>query len=93
MSFLSLFAIYFVVWWVILFAVLPVGVTAHDSSDPTLGATRGSAPDRPRMGYKVLLTTGIAAIVVAAFWLVTDVAGFTVDDIPRIVPEFSRPTG
>ena len=93
MNLLSLFAIYFIVWWVTLFAVLPIGVTTHDLSQTTLRGTRGSAPDRPRMGFKVLLTTVIAAVVTGLFWLLTGVLGFTVDDIPRIVPEFSRGTG
>ena len=90
MSLISLFAIYFIVWWVTLFAVLPIGVTTHDLSEGAVGGTRGSAPDRPRMGAKMLLTTLIAAGITGAFWLVTDVMGFGVDDLPRIVPEFSR---
>ena len=90
MNWLSLFAIYFVVWWVTLFAILPVGVRAHDSADPAVGSTRGSAPDDPRMGSKVLVTTIVATILVALFYFVTGYLELTVDDIPRIVPEFSR---
>ena len=90
MNWLSVFAIYFVVWWVTLFAMLPIGVRAHDSADPVIGATRGSAPDHPRMGLKVALTTVVAAVIVALFYLVTGYFGFSVDDLPRIVPEFSR---
>ena len=90
MTFISLFAIYFIVWWVTLFAVLPIGVQTHDLSEGAAAGTRGSAPDRPRMGFKVLLTTLIATAITAAFWLLTDVLGFGVDSLPRIVPEFSR---
>ena len=90
MSLLSIFAIYFIVWWVTLFAVLPIGVTT--TGDPNLDehGTRGSAPDAPRMGLKVLITTVIAAIIVAAFYVVVAVFGWSVDDIPRIVPDFFR---
>ena len=93
MNWLSFLAIYFVVWWVTLFAMLPIGVCAHDSSDPTVVATRGSAPDHPRMGLKVVLTTVVAAVLVALFYFLTGTLGLSVDDIPRIVPEFSRPSG
>ena len=89
MSWLSIAAIYFVVWWVTLFAVLPIGVTTDGAADDATRGTRGSAPDAPRMGFKVLLTSVIAAIVVGAFYLVTGVFGWSVDDLPRIVPEFS----
>ena len=88
MSFLTLFAIFFIVWWVTLFAVLPIGVT-HDAEDAPAG-TAGSAPDRPRMGFKMLLTTVISILIVALFYVVTHVFGWDVDDLPRIVPEFSR---
>lgn len=93
MNWLSMFAIYFIVWWVTLFAILPIGVTTHDMSEGAVGGTRGSAPSDPRMGYKVLVTTIISAIITALFFFLTSVLGFTVDDIPRIVPEFSRASG
>ena len=85
---LTLFAIFFIVWWVTLFAVLPIGVTTHGDDGPA--GTAGSAPDRPRMGLKVLLTTAISVAIVALFYLLTVTFGWSVDDIPRIVPEFSR---
>ena len=90
MSFISLFAIYFIVWWVTLFAVLPVGVTTGADHGPALEGTRGSAPDAPRMGFKVALTTLISAVIVGLFYLLTVVFGWSVDDIPRIVPDFQR---
>ena len=90
MSFISLFAIYFIVWWVTLFAILPIGVTTAETNDGGRYGTRGSAPEAPRMGLKVLLTTIVAAILVAGFYVLTVTFGWSVDDLPRIVPEFSR---
>ena len=90
MSWISIFAIFFIVWWVTLFAVLPIGVTTDGPTDPSTEGTKGSAPDAPRMGFKVLLTTVIASLIVALFYVVTVVFGWSVDDLPRIVPEFSR---
>ena len=89
MSALTLFAIFFVVWWITLFAVLPIGVTTDRAPDDRASGTDPSAPDRPRMGFKVLLTTAIAAAIVGVFYLVTAVLGWSVDDLPRVVPEFS----
>ncbi|MEL6437368.1 MAG: DUF1467 family protein [Pseudomonadota bacterium] len=90
MSLLSAFAIYFIIWWVTLFAILPLGVRSQaEESDVILGTETG-APIRPQLGRKALLTTLVASIVFAIFYWVTIVQGWGVDDIPRIVPDFSE---
>jgi predicted secreted protein len=50
------------IWWTVLFAVLPFGSRPIDTPDPATG-WRG-APDRPRLGRKILITT----LVTAVFW-------------------------
>ncbi len=66
---LSALAIYFVVWWITLFAVLPWGTRPVAEPDSQTG-WRG-APAKPSMGKKILATTLVAAIVwaliIAAF--------------------------
>lgn len=54
-------AIYFVVWWIVLFAVLPWGTRPVADADSKSG-WRG-APEQPRMWHKALATTIVAAIV------------------------------
>jgi predicted secreted protein len=64
MRFGTLVAIYFVVWWVILFAVLPFGThTQDDAGEVTLG-TPASAPVRPMLIRKALATSIAAAVLV-----------------------------
>jgi predicted secreted protein len=56
-------ALYFVLWWVFLFAVLPFGVRSqHDANDIEPGSDPG-APVRPLMLRKVLATSAVAAVV------------------------------
>jgi predicted secreted protein len=55
--------VYFLVWWVALFAVLPLWVTPPDPDDP--GYTAG-APARPRLLLKAAITTVVSAVI----WLV-----------------------
>jgi predicted secreted protein len=75
----SLLAIYFVVWWVVLFAVLPFGVRTQDEEgEVTLGTTR-SAPARPQLIRKAIVTSVVAAILVGAFWLAVDVYGLDLE--------------
>ena len=59
-------AIFFIVWWIVWFTVLPWGWRAPSQEVP--GAPR-SAPDNPRLGLKFLITTAITAVL----WVGTEV--------------------
>jgi len=58
-------AVFVIVWFLVLFMVLPWG--AHPPEQPEEGHAT-SAPGNPRMGLKLLVTTAIAAVV----WLAVD---------------------
>jgi predicted secreted protein len=61
-------AVYILIWWVSLFAVLPLWVKPSDPEDPGYGA---GAPQRPLLWRKLALTSGIAAVIwVGVFVLV-----------------------
>ena len=53
-------SVYVVVWWVVLFAVLPWGVRAPNTPEPGMA---DSAPERPRILLKFAVTTLVAAVV------------------------------
>jgi predicted secreted protein len=54
-------AIFFLIWWVSLFAVLPLGVRGqHEGGDMAPGTDPG-APIASRLGWKLLWTTLLAA--------------------------------
>jgi predicted secreted protein len=64
---------YFVVWWTVLFAVLPYGVERDDKPQPGHDA---GAPKKPHIGRKFLLTSVLSAVIwlmlyfmIAAGWL------------------------
>jgi len=58
--------IFFLVWWVTFFAVLPTGVQSRHESEPdgVIGADPG-APTDPEIKRKMLTTTAIAAVITA----------------------------
>ncbi|MBN9250073.1 MAG: hypothetical protein BGO03_16770 [Mesorhizobium sp. 61-13] len=88
MSWISFTALFFVLWWLVLFAILPFGVkTQEDDGDVTLG-TVPSAPRGPHMLRAVLWTTLVTAIIMGAFYGVTRGLELGIDDIPKIIPEF-----
>ena len=61
-------AIYVVVWWTVLFAILPIGVRTQDDDGAVVPGTPGSAPTRPRLLRIVLLTTLVSGLLFAAVW-------------------------
>jgi predicted secreted protein len=65
MSISSGFAIYFVLWWIVLFAVLPFGVRSQiEDGKPVPGSDPG-APVLPLMAKKVIWTTVVSIIIFA----------------------------
>jgi predicted secreted protein len=54
-----------IIWWLILFMVLPFGASPLADEEVTPGQAR-SAPAKPRMLIKILITTALAAVVTAA---------------------------
>ena len=62
-------AIYFVVWWIVLFAILPLGVkNAHEAGETILEGNEPGAPVDPQLGRKAIITTLVSAVVFAAIY-------------------------
>jgi predicted secreted protein len=70
MSIFTALAIYFVIWWIVLFAMLPWGVRSqHESGEMTPGTDPG-APVLPHLRRKLIGTTIVAAAVFAAWFAI-----------------------
>ena len=61
MHWFTAFVVYVMIWWTVLFAVLPFGTKPVESPDPTTG-WRGT-PAQPKIRRKLLATTAISAIL------------------------------
>jgi predicted secreted protein len=59
--------LYLLIWWTVLFAVLPIGVRPATGTDPHLGWQ--GAPEHPRMLRKVVITTLVAGVIWFGAWL------------------------
>jgi len=57
--------VYIVIWWTVLFAVLPLGV--RRVQEPGKGEERG-APERPELGRKAIITSVVAAVLWLCFY-------------------------
>ena len=69
----SMIAIYFVIWWITLFAVLPFGVrSAHETGAIVEEGHDAGAPMFHRLWAKAAVNTVIAAVVFAGvYWSYT----------------------
>jgi predicted secreted protein len=64
-------AIFFLIWWVVLFAVLPWGVRSqHETDDEIPPGTDPGAPAIPQLGRKLLWTTLVSLVVFAGCYVV-----------------------
>ena len=65
MSLVTAIAIYFIIWWVVLFAVLPFGVLSQEESGTVSDGTDPGAPVLPRLWLKLVWTTMVSLAVFA----------------------------
>ncbi len=62
-------ALYFIIWWTCLFAVLPFGVRTQGEAGEIVPGTPESAPATPRLARVAAITTAVATVVFALVWL------------------------
>lgn len=92
MSLVFAIAIYFVVWWIVLFAILPFGVTTQEEAGEVVPGTAESAPAAPNLKPKLIATTIVATVIFAIiYWLVAG-GSVTLDDFP-FLPRFEKVSG
>jgi len=79
-------AIYFLIWWLCLFIVLPFGARSQVESGEVDPGTDPGAPKSPQIGKKLLINTIISAVIYAIYWFVTARLGFSLDQLPSPFP-------
>ena len=75
-------AIYFIVWWTVIFAVLPFGVRSQHEDGAIEDGTEPGAPLRPLLLRKAIITTVIAAVIVGLFAWSLETGRLTLDMFP-----------
>jgi predicted secreted protein len=68
MNWFSAAVVFVIVWWLVLFMVLPFGAAPPDEVEPGMA---NSAPARPRLALKFLVTTLLAlALTALILWFI-----------------------
>jgi predicted secreted protein len=83
-------AIYFLIWWITLFAVLPWGVRAQGQDDAAPGTDPG-APTVPRLGAKLIWTTVVAAVIWSVCAVLYAKGFIRLDDLASLLGFPTRP--
>ena len=80
----SLIALYFIIWWLTLFAVLPFGIRSqHETGETVLGSDPG-APASIRLARIVAINSLVALVVLALVWIIHVENWFNLDIINAI---------
>jgi len=85
MSLPTAIAIYFIIWWVVLFAVLPWGVRSQQESGTVEPGTDPGAPTIPKLKSKLVWTTIVAAVVFAIWHVLYSYRLIPLDEIAAIL--------
>lgn len=65
-------ALYFMIWWMVLFAVLPFGVRTQGEAGNVTPGTPASAPEKPRLVRVFAINSVLAAVVFSGVWYVME---------------------
>lgn len=82
MSIASHLVVFTLSWWLVLFMILPMGVrTAEEAGEDQEPGMAESAPVKPRIGRKMLITTAIATVIWLIYWMVVKFEIITMKDV------------
>ncbi|BDA84463.1 membrane protein [Aureimonas sp. SA4125] len=86
MTWITLLALYFLIWWTVLFVVLPIGMRSQSDDDSVILGTDPSAPTHFRPLWIWSWTTFISLLVIGAYYVVTEILGIGIDSFPNLLP-------
>jgi predicted secreted protein len=79
------FAIYFVMWWIVLFLTLPFGVRSQHEDGEGAPGTDPGAPIAAFMGRKLIWTTLISGVVFGVALLAYDAGLLNVERLSKLM--------
>lgn len=82
MNLFSLFVMYLIIWWVVLFGILPIGIKGQAESDDIVKGSEPGAPVDSQIKKKFIITTvvatviwGITCVLIVSGWVSWDMFG------------------
>ena len=76
-------AIFFICWWIVLFAILPLRIGPQPPEDARdAHADAAGAPYAPNLARKFLITTIVSLVLFAAIYVLIAFRLVTLDNLP-----------
>ena len=73
--------IYVIIWWVVFFSILPIGIQSNkELYKDDIGGSDPGAPKNPKIGRKFLLTTIITSILFIMIYYIVNSKIFNLRD-------------
>ena len=79
------FAIYFVLWWIVLFVTLPFGVRSQQEDGQAVPGSDPGAPVASRMVAKLIWTTALSAVIYAIAMLAYSAGYLNIERLSRLM--------
>jgi len=79
------FAIYFVIWWITLFLILPFGIRSQHEDGVGAAGTDPGAPIASRMGSRLLWTTVLSAVIFALAMLAYNAGYLSIERLSKLM--------
>ena len=79
------FAIYFVLWWIVLFLTLPFGVRSQHEDGEGAPGTDPGAPILSRMGAKLIWTTVLTTAIFAVAMLAYNAGYLNIERLSKLM--------
>jgi predicted secreted protein len=77
-------AIYFIIWWMVLFAVLPWGIRSQVETGEVVPGSDPGAPSLPKLLSKMISTTVVSAVVFVIFQIIYRYRLVGLDDLATL---------
>ncbi|MGY4308428.1 putative secreted protein [Bradyrhizobium sp. USDA 4369] len=78
-------AIYFVLWWVTLFVILPFGVRSQHETGGVSPGTDPGAPTISLMGRRLIWTTSLSAVIFALALAAYQAGYFSIERLSKLM--------
>ena len=79
------FAIYFVLWWIVLFVTLPFGVRSQHEDGGGSPGTDPGAPVASQMGRKLIWNTVLSAVIFAIAMFAYDQGWLSIERLSKLM--------
>ena len=81
MPWITILAVYFIIWWVVFFAVLPWGIRSQEEHADVVRGTDPGAPKVHGLKPKLVWTTVVSTIVFGCFYWAYVTRAVAFDDL------------